>query len=72
MYQQKQKQVDLSYLDEEGLEKVLMVLYGGEVIVKTFENLSKMYAAINYLKIDTLKDSIIEQLKEQLPTIFSI
>lgn len=72
MEQQKQKEVDLSHLDEEALEEVLRVLYGGETVIKSFESLSKVYSVINYLKIDGLKEIIVEQLKDQLHSLNSI
>ncbi len=53
--QLKQKEVDLHHLDEEALQNVLMVLYGGEIIIKSFEVLGKIYSTINFLKIDSLK-----------------
>lgn len=49
-----------------------MLLYGGEITIKTFEHFSKIFTVVTFLKIESLRDIIIELLKEQMEKLNSI
>ena len=48
------------------MRDVLYVLYGGEVTVKSFDRLTRVYQLVSDLEIDSLKESIAGQIERGL------
>ena len=48
------------------MRDVLYVLYGGEVTVKSFDRLTRVYQLVSDLEIDSLKESIAGQIEKGL------